>query len=101
MKRAKELKSEARCDYSLGVIYENLSHYISAEKHYQRFLRIAVYFKDQKSIELIMNTLGIVYMKMNNYTMAIEYHMKQIEISSERNKYIGFINLAKCYYKLG
>lgn len=47
-----------------------------------------------------MNTLAIVYMKMNNYTTAIEFNEKQLELSSERNKFISMINISKCYSKL-
>ena len=101
MKRAKQLKNEARCDYSLAVLYENLGNMEAAIDHYNKFLRIAVYFKDQKSIELAMNSLGIAETKLQKFDSAMTFHEKQIEISNDRNQFIGLVNIAKCHHSLG
>jgi tetratricopeptide (TPR) repeat protein len=49
------------------VLYDNLGDYRQAVDEYEKFLRIALFLQDRCSIELVLNSIGIAYMKLEQF----------------------------------
>lgn len=73
MRRQKNLKEESRTHYCSGVLYDNIGNYRQAIDEYEKFLRIALFLQDRCSIELVLNSIGIAYMSLQEY--ASKYSM--------------------------
>lgn len=68
MRRQKNLKEESRTHYCSGVLYDNIGNQRQAIDEYEKFLRIALFLQDRCSIELVLNSIGIAYMALQDYT---------------------------------
>ena len=71
---------------------------------FEKFLKIVLFIKDDKSIELALNSIAIGYMYMNKpecsclLTLeALQYHQKQQRLNENADHFVGTVNMAMCF----
>ena len=64
MRRAKNIKEESRYYFTQGVLQHNCRAYQDSIASLQKFLKIVLFIRDEKSVELALNAIGSEYMAM-------------------------------------
>jgi tetratricopeptide (TPR) repeat protein len=85
---------------SLGDVY--LDHEINHEKAVEAFNTALHYSKDNKTRITIFNYLSQTHEKLNNATLALNYHTEYIKLKQSENDLIttdDYFNQAKLYKK--
>ena len=67
MRRAKNIKEESRYYYTQGVLLHNSQAFDQSLQYFEKFLKIVLFIRDEKSIELALNTIGIECMHLKDY----------------------------------
>lgn len=76
--------------------------YNDAEKHMQEALKYFLIKKDSARIDMVYNNLGIVANEQNDYSKAINYYEKSLDlrIKQKSNYWVAYqyYNISQCYY---
>lgn len=64
MRRAKNIKEESRYYFTQGVLQHNCRAYQDSIGSFQKFLKIVLFIRDEKSVELALNAIGSEYMAL-------------------------------------
>lgn len=67
MKRAKNIKEESRCYYTQAAFLHNCCCFEESITCLEKFLKIVLFIKDHKSVELGLNAIGIGYWCLKDY----------------------------------
>lgn len=105
----KNLKEKAEIIYSIAVLQDNEKDYLGSEQNAVEALKIFNAINDSKynlDKYLVLNLLGSVSNKLENYDDSIEYHKQALEISKRlKNEYKYYLesmnNLALPYREKG
>ena len=68
MRRAKSIKEESRYYFTQGVLLHNSRMYEKSIAIFEKFLKIVLFIRDDKSVELALNTIGAEYMHLKDYS---------------------------------
>lgn len=66
MRRAKNIKEESRYYFTQGVLQHNCRAYADSIASLQKFLKIVLFIRDEKSVELALNSIGAEYMTLGD-----------------------------------
>ncbi len=58
MRRAKNIKEESRYYFTEGVILHNAGIFEQSIAAFEKFLKIVLFLRDEKSVELALNAIG-------------------------------------------
>ena len=57
--------------------------------------------EDKIGVALGMNRIGVNYFNLNRFEKALEFHLKNVELSDRENSFAAFYNLGINYRSLG
>lgn len=88
-----------------GIVNKNKGFYVTALDNYLKASKISLELKDEGRYSASLNNIGIIYVLQENYSKAIYYFNKSLEIEEGRKdplqKSIRYFNLGDCYKELG
>lgn len=102
--RAGKSRMEALCHYKLGILHEDRGHPTKSISHYKKFLSISQSLRDEVSVCLGLNCLGVIYQKLGGAKFlhkALQCHAKHWEIADTQNKIVAHVNLGLVHRELG
>lgn len=67
MRRAKNIKEESRYYFMQAVLQHNCKAYSESIKSLQKFLKIVLFIRDEKSVQLALNAIGTEYMYLGEF----------------------------------
>ncbi len=67
MRRAKNIKEESRYYFMQAVLQHNCKAYAESIKSLEKFLKIVLFIRDEKSVELALNAIGTEYMYLGEF----------------------------------
>jgi len=83
---------------NIGIAYEYLEKFDSAEYYYHSALETSVELNDSGGISAALNNLGILNEMQSNYRDALKFYRRALQIRLKQgNKY----NIAGIYYNMG
>lgn len=71
MRRAKNIKEESRYYFTQGVLQHNCRAYTDSIASLEKFLKIVLFIRDEKSVELALNSIGAEYMALGQHQSKI------------------------------
>jgi len=87
-----------------GIVNKNKGFYVTALDNYLKASKISLELKDEGRYSASLNNIGIIYVLQENYSKAIYYFNKSLEIEQDRTdplqKSIRYFNLGDCYKEL-
>jgi tetratricopeptide (TPR) repeat protein len=87
-----------------GIVNKNKGFYVTALDNYLKASKISLELKDEGRYSASLNNIGIIYVLQENYSKAIYYFNKSLEIEEGRKdplqKSIRYFNLGDCYKEL-
>jgi tetratricopeptide (TPR) repeat protein len=88
-----------------GIVNKNKGFYVIALDNYLKASKISLELEDEGRYSASLNNIGIIYVLQENYSKAIYYFNKSLEIEEGRKdplqKSIRYFNLGDCYKELG
>mmetsp|Transcript_20124 Transcript_20124/g.17243 ORF Transcript_20124/g.17243 Transcript_20124/m.17243 type:complete len:131 (+) Transcript_20124:1091-1483(+) len=96
-----DVQKEAHLTFYLGMVHESKKEFKLAIRSYRRFLSCAQNMEDKIGVALGMNRIGVNYFNLNRFEKALEFHLKNVELSDRENSFAAFYNLGINYRSLG
>lgn len=87
------------CYNSLGYIYQRMADYANALSFYHLFYKTSIANRDTISQAIALNNIGIVHYYQKQYTGALEYYEKAVDILQTVEG--GKIKIASNYNNIG
>ena len=88
----------------LGSYYLNLDNYIEASRNLLKARDLTILQNDSVQLVYIYGSLGILYMKVNNFNDALSSYQKSVEINNRVPRVNlfanNYINIGELYYHL-
>jgi signal transduction histidine kinase len=103
-KQRSDLSTESSFQNSLAMVYEQISEFPSAVKHYQRSFEIDSIRNDSANICISLGNLANTFQSMGKTDSAILLHKQAIEIRESRkdpNVHNNYNNLGTIYHQNG
>jgi hypothetical protein len=77
MRRAKNIKEESRYYFTQAVLQHNCRAYEESIASLEKFLKIVLFIRDEKSVELALNAIGAEYMALGQHESMRDYTQKR------------------------
>lgn len=96
-----ELTAGKAC-YNMGFEFDEVDNYISAVDAYLQAINYFDKLGDTKRISIVLDNIGVVFMKTGNYEYAIKFYKKSKKIHEDnediQSQILASYNLGICYF---
>ena len=100
-KKSKDIRGQAFCYNSIGIIYEFKGNYDDAMRYYEKSIQLFTQCNYKIGIESVLHNCGIIFTVRGDYKRAIEYYNRSLAIAEELGSKEGIaatlVNIGEVY----
>jgi hypothetical protein len=96
MRRARNIKEESRYLFTQAVLLHNAGEIAASISSLEKFLKIVLFIRDEKSVELALNSIGCAYLSLRQPSSNFAFIQKPRSITGSSVKLKGWTCFLVC-----